>query len=59
MIMGIVGNICVLFMVNDVYMWEYSIVILKDCIVFNNDEDNDFVLIMMENVFFVEIIIEK
>lgn len=47
---GIAGNICVLFTANDAYMREYTLHVPKDCIASNNDEDNDYALIMMKEV---------
>ncbi|MFS3931050.1 isochorismatase [Priestia aryabhattai] len=47
---GLAGNICVLFSANDAYMREYNLIIPKDCIASNSDEDNKFAIEMMKNV---------
>lgn len=47
---GIAGNICVLFTANDAYMREYHLIVPKDCIVSNNNEDNQYALTMMQEV---------
>ncbi|AQX52988.1 cysteine hydrolase [Priestia flexa] len=47
---GLAGNICVLFSANDAYMREYNLIIPKDCIASNSDEDNKFAIEMMQNV---------
>jgi len=51
---GIAGNICVLFTANDAYMREYNLIIPKDCIASNNDQDNEYALTMMKNVLSAE-----
>jgi nicotinamidase-related amidase len=41
---GIAGNICVLFTANDAYMRDLKILALSDCIVSNNQADNEHAL---------------
>lgn len=47
---GVAGNICVLFTANDAYMREYKLIVPKDCIASNSDEDNQYALTMMQEV---------
>ncbi|MEW9111391.1 MAG: isochorismatase family cysteine hydrolase [Cytobacillus gottheilii] len=47
---GIAGNICVLFTANDAYMREYQLVVPENCIASNCDEDNQYALLMMNQV---------
>ncbi|MGG3574534.1 isochorismatase family cysteine hydrolase [Bacillus gobiensis] len=56
---GIAGNICVLFTANDAYMREYKLIIPRDCMVSNNDKDNEYTLTVMENVLLAEITSSK
>lgn len=56
---GIAGNFCVLFTANDAYMREYQLIIPQDCMVSNNDEDNEYTLRVMENVLLAEITSSK
>jgi nicotinamidase-related amidase len=56
---GIAGNICVLFTANDAYMREYKLIIPRDCMVSNNDRDNEFTLTVMKNVLLADITSSK
>ncbi|MBD3110037.1 cysteine hydrolase [Bacillus sp. AGMB 02131] len=47
---GIAGNICVLFTANDAYMREYTLNCPKDCIASVSKQDNEYALMMMQNV---------
>ena len=47
---GIAGNICVLFSANDAYMREYQLYVPGNCIASNDDQDNQYALLMMEKV---------
>ncbi|MEK4197801.1 MULTISPECIES: isochorismatase family cysteine hydrolase [Cytobacillus] len=47
---GLAGNICVLFSANDAYMREYKLHIPANCIASNDDHDNENALIMMKDV---------
>jgi nicotinamidase-related amidase len=37
---GIAGNICVLFTANDAYMRDLSLIVPRDCVASNSDEEN-------------------
>ncbi|MFS0657110.1 isochorismatase family cysteine hydrolase [Bacillus sp. 179-C3.3 HS] len=56
---GIAGNICVLFTANDAYMREYNLIVPKDCIASNDDQDNEYALTMMKNVLLAKITSSK
>ncbi|WP_196220116.1 isochorismatase family cysteine hydrolase [Terrilactibacillus tamarindi] len=49
-LMGVAGNICVLFTANDAYMRDYKLFVPQDCCASNVKEDNDYALKMMKNV---------
>jgi nicotinamidase-related amidase len=50
-ITGVAGNICVLFTANDAYMREYEVIVPGDCIASNTEEDDDFTLRQLSEVF--------
>ena len=37
---GVAGNICVLFTANDAYMRDFSLVVPRDCVASNTEEEN-------------------
>ena len=47
---GIAGNNCVLFTANDAYMRDFKIFVPSDCVVSNNEEENESALKQMELV---------
>jgi nicotinamidase-related amidase len=49
-LVGIAGNICVLFTANDAYMRGFRLYVPEDCIVSNTPEDNAYALRQIENV---------
>lgn len=55
-LVGVAGNICVLFTANDAYMREYKLIIPKDCIASVDDNDQTYALTMMQNVLKADII---
>lgn len=48
---GIAGNICVLFTANDAHMRDYKVIVPRDCIASNTQEDNEYALNQFEKVF--------
>jgi nicotinamidase-related amidase len=49
-LVGIAGNICVLFTANDAHMRGFRLYVPEDCIVSNTPEDNAYALRQIENV---------
>lgn len=47
---GVAGNICVLFTANDAHMRDYKVIVPRDCIASNTQEDDDFTLRQLSNV---------
>jgi nicotinamidase-related amidase len=47
---GIAANICVLFTANDAYMRDFNLVIPRDCVASNTEEENEHALKLMEQV---------
>jgi nicotinamidase-related amidase len=47
---GIAGNICVLFTANDAYMRDLSLIVPRDCVASNSDEENSNALDQMSKV---------
>jgi nicotinamidase-related amidase len=47
---GIAANICVLFTANDAYMRDLRLVVPRDCVASNTEEDNRYALQQMETV---------
>lgn len=47
---GVAGNICVLFTANDAYMRDFKLIVPRDCIASNTDEENQSALDEMEQV---------
>jgi nicotinamidase-related amidase len=47
---GMAGNICVLFTANDAYMRDFKVVVPRDCLASNTQEDNEQALKLMETV---------
>jgi nicotinamidase-related amidase len=50
-IVGIAGNICVLFTAHDAHMREYEVIVPRDCVASNTDKENQFALKQLEHVF--------
>ena len=53
---GVAGNICVLFTANDAYMREYDLLVPKDCIASVDEKDNQYAVMMMENVLKAQVV---
>jgi nicotinamidase-related amidase len=49
-ITGIAGDICVLFTANDAYMRDLSLIVPRDCVASNSDEENSNALDQMSKV---------
>ena len=49
-IVGVAGNICVLFTANDAYMRDFKLVVPGDCVASNSDEENHHALAQMNQV---------
>ncbi|HEY0379345.1 MAG TPA: isochorismatase family cysteine hydrolase [Pyrinomonadaceae bacterium] len=47
---GVAANICVLFTANDAYMRDFNLVIPRDCVASNTEEENEHALTLMEQV---------
>jgi nicotinamidase-related amidase len=47
---GIAGNICVLFTANDAYMRDFRLVVPRDCVASNTEEENRHALEQMGRV---------
>ncbi len=47
---GVAGNICVFFTADDAYMRHFKLVVPRDCIASNTNEDNRYALRQMERV---------
>ena len=47
---GVASNICVLFTANDSYMRDYKLVVPRDCVAANTEEDNRYALRQMADV---------
>jgi nicotinamidase-related amidase len=47
---GIAANICVLFTANDAYMRDLYLVVPRDCVASNTEEENRLALEQMEKV---------
>ncbi len=47
---GITGNICVLFTANDAYMRDFHLIIPRDCVASENEEENERALEQMAKV---------
>jgi nicotinamidase-related amidase len=47
---GIAGNNCVLFTANDAYMRDYRLLVPRDCVVSNSEEQNRLALAQMASV---------
>jgi nicotinamidase-related amidase len=47
---GIAGNICILFSANDAYMRDYGLVVPADCVASNTPEENAYALQQIERV---------
>lgn len=58
-IVGIAGNICVLFTVNDAYMRDYHVTVPKDCTASNTLADNRFMLKQLKNVFNIPVVLSR
>jgi nicotinamidase-related amidase len=48
---GVAGNICVLFTANDAHMRDYKVVVPRDCIASNTEEDNRIAIDQLGRVF--------
>ena len=49
-LVGVAGDICVLFTANDAYMRDFNLVVPADCVASNNAENNKRALQQMERV---------
>ena len=49
-LVGIAGNICILFSANDAYMRDFHLIVPSDCVVSNTEEENRHALEQMEKV---------
>ena len=49
-LVGLAGNICVLFTANDAYMRDYKLVIPGDCVASNTVADNEMALTLMQTL---------
>jgi nicotinamidase-related amidase len=49
-LVGVAGNICVLFTANDAYMRDFRLVVPSDCIASNTTEENAYALEQMASV---------
>jgi nicotinamidase-related amidase len=49
-LVGVAGNICVLFTANDAYMRDYRLVVPRDCVASNTRADNEYALQQMEQI---------
>jgi nicotinamidase-related amidase len=49
-LVGVAGNICVLFTANDAFIRDYHLVVPRDCIASNTEEQNEGALKEMERV---------
>jgi nicotinamidase-related amidase len=47
---GIASNICVLFTANDAYMRDLKLIVPRDCVAANTQEDNEHALRQMAEV---------
>lgn len=47
---GMAGNICILFSANDAYMRDFNIIVPSDCIASNTPEDNAYALRQMRDL---------
>jgi nicotinamidase-related amidase len=47
---GVAGNNCVLFTANDAYLRDFRIVVPRDCVASNREEDNRYALEQMQTV---------
>lgn len=47
---GMAGNICILFSANDAYMRDFNIIVPSDCIASNTREDNAYALQQMRDI---------
>jgi nicotinamidase-related amidase len=47
---GVAANICVLFTANDAYMRDLHVVVPKDCVASNSEEENVYALAQMERI---------
>lgn len=47
---GMAGNICVLFTANDAYMRDLKLVVPRDAVASNTQDENDHALVQMEKV---------
>jgi nicotinamidase-related amidase len=43
-LIGVAGNICVLFTANDAYMRDYKLIVPSDCIASNTQAENEAVI---------------
>lgn len=48
-LVGLAGNICVLFSANDAYMRDYTLYVPEDCSASNISEDNERAMLLMKN----------
>ncbi len=48
---GVAGNICVLFTANDAHMRDYDVIVPRDCMASNTQEDDDYTVRQLSQVF--------
>ncbi|MBX9571211.1 MAG: cysteine hydrolase [Candidatus Obscuribacterales bacterium] len=53
---GVAGNICVLFTANDAYMRGYKLIVPRECVESNTQEDNEFAFDQMEKLHSAKVI---
>ena len=47
---GIAANICVLFTANEAYMRDYQLIVPRDCVASNTQQENDYALQQMKQI---------
>ena len=47
---GLAANICVLFTANDAYMRDFNLIVPRDCVASNTDEENAYALDQMNKI---------
>ena len=47
---GMAANICVLFTANDAYVRDFHLVVPRDCVASNTEEDNEHAILQMQTI---------
>ena len=47
---GLAANICVLFTANDAYMRDFNLIVPRDCVASNTEEENAYALDQMNKI---------